>query len=198
MWRMEQSCIIYFWELLFPLLFVINIVALTAQLLIPLLFPLNCSYSNWDLFLLCLHLEGGREVTHDFSWCVKLGNTIFKPQQWVYWIHMIPVRGSSSKRARGKNGSFLSHIDSFSAYPWLILLIPLATRWICSIFLNWCVAVTFPAAVELWPQDVYSVMASDTVACSHKGKVSCSWKYICLVSAGLLFSPYLNHYLVFK
>lgn len=37
---------------------------------------------------------------------------------------------------------------------------------------------------------IHSVMASDTVACSHRRKVSCSCKDACLASAELLVSPY--------
>lgn len=84
---------------------------LLILLLLLLIFLSHCYFhkialiSTWDLFLLSHHLEGGRKVIHDFSWSIKLGNNIFK-SQWVYRIHMIPVRGCSSKRARGKMALF--------------------------------------------------------------------------------------------
>lgn len=107
---------------------------------------------------------------------------------------MIPVRGSGNNRARKKAFLFF-----FIPHRFLLCLVLacsfsflLATGWICSISCSCCVAVSPSSSCGALARLslrclLYSVMVSDTVACSHRREVSCSWKDTYLASPELFF-----------
>lgn len=79
--------------------------AVTAHFLIPLLFPVNCSYLNPDLYLLCLQFsslahrkEGGVSEWQN----TEVGDTIPKPQ------HQMLIEYKFLESLGTKFSSFLS------------------------------------------------------------------------------------------